>query len=177
MKTLIQEGRRMKYTNGGGSTIPSGTPVVVGNRVAVACNDIAVGAEGELDLGGVHQLVKVDGTAFGQGDPLYWDSSPGCLTKTSTGNTPAGEAFEDAASDALIARVKLLEGGRVAAHVAKLGVTSDLTAIAASYADEAAARTSVNSLKTEVEARLDAIEAKIDAVIDAITKSGHMAAS
>lgn len=52
--------------------------------------------------------------------------------------------------------------------VAVLGTTTNLTAIGASFADLAAARTAVNTLKTEVETRLDAIEAKIDALITSL---------
>lgn len=66
-------------------------------------------------------------------------------------------------------------GNPQAASVAVLGTTSDLSAIAGSYADLAAARTSVNTLKNEAEARLDAIEAKIDAVITALKNADLMA--
>ncbi len=62
-----------------------------------------------------------------------------------------------------------------ASNVAIMGSTTNLTAIAGSYADLAAARTSVNTLKSEVETRLDNIEAKIDAVINALTGASIMA--
>lgn len=52
--------------------------------------------------------------------------------------------------------------------IAALGTTANLTAIAGSYADLAAARASVNTLRTDAEARLDAIEAKLDALIAAL---------
>lgn len=65
--------------------------------------------------------------------------------------------------------------GSVAATVAALGSISALTAIAASYADEAAARTSVNSLRGEVETRLATIEAKVDAVILSLKNAELMA--
>lgn len=68
-------------------------------------------------------------------------------------------------------------GSGPAAVVAALGTTTDLTAIAASYADLAAARTSVNTLKGEVEVRLDAIEAKIDAVIASLKAASMMSSS
>lgn len=61
-----------------------------------------------------------------------------------------------------------------AAVIAALGTTSNLTAIAGSYADLAAARTSVNTLATETEARLDAIEAKVDALIAALKTANLM---
>lgn len=74
------------------------------------------------------------------------------------------------------------ESGNVTAHkaaavVAALGTTTDLTAIGGSFADLAAARTAVNTLKTEVETRLDAIEAKVDAVIAALKTAKLMKTS
>lgn len=61
------------------------------------------------------------------------------------------------------------------AIIAALGTTTNLTAIAATYADLAAARTSVNTLRTDVEARLDAIEAKVDVIIAALKTTGVIA--
>lgn len=61
-----------------------------------------------------------------------------------------------------------------AAVVSAMGSTTNLSAISASYADLAAARTSVNTLKGEAEARLDAIEAKIDEMLASFKASGQM---
>ena len=47
-------------------------------------------------------------------------------------------------------------------------VLTALTAIGASYTDLPAARTSVNTLKTEVDARLDLIEAKVNEILEAL---------
>lgn len=49
--------------------------------------------------------------------------------------------------------------------VAKLGTTTNLPAVSASFADLAAARTAVEAQRVAVEARLDSIEAKIDEII------------
>ena len=54
------------------------------------------------------------------------------------------------------------------ANIQPLGTTTNLTAIAAVYTDLAEARTSVNTLRTNTESRLDAIEAKLDAVINSL---------
>lgn len=72
-----------------------------------------------------------------------------------------------------------------AANVTAIGTTTSttaLSAIAGSYADLAAARTSVNTLRGEVEtargvieSRLDTVEGKIDAIISALRASGLMA--
>lgn len=62
-----------------------------------------------------------------------------------------------------------------AAAVAPLGVTANLTAIAGVFADLAAARTALNTLKTESETRLDNIEAKVDELIAAFKAANLMA--
>lgn len=64
-----------------------------------------------------------------------------------------------------------------ATTIAALGTTTNLTSIAASYADLAAARTSVNTLKGEVETRLDNVEAKIDDLIAKLKTAGLIATS
>ena len=61
------------------------------------------------------------------------------------------------------------------ATISAMGNTTDLTAIAAVYADLAAARTSVNTLRTDAESRLVAIEAKVDVIIAALKTSGVVA--
>lgn len=80
------------------------------------------------------------------------------------------------AADAVAAAIDS-NGSGPSAYVAPLGATTNLTAIAASYADLAAARTSVNTLRTDAEARLDAIEGKVDAIIAALIAAGMMASS
>lgn len=47
-------------------------------------------------------------------------------------------------------------------------VLTPLTAITATYGDLADARTSVNTLKTEVDARLDLIESKMNEILEAL---------
>lgn len=61
-----------------------------------------------------------------------------------------------------------------AASVAAMGVTANLPAVPASFADLAEARTAVNDQRTAVEARLDAIELKIDALLAALKAAGLM---
>lgn len=61
------------------------------------------------------------------------------------------------------------------ATISAMGNTTDLTAISAVYADLAAARTSVNTLRTDSEVRLVAIETKVDVIIAALKTSGVVA--
>ena len=62
-----------------------------------------------------------------------------------------------------------------AASVAALGATTDLPAVAAVFADLAAARSAVEAQRSGAEGRLDAVEAKIDEVIAALKAAGLMA--
>jgi hypothetical protein len=64
-----------------------------------------------------------------------------------------------------------------AQKVVSFGTTTDLTAIGGVFADLAAARTGVNTLRTDVEARLDAIETKFDLLLAHLITSGEMKAS
>jgi hypothetical protein len=80
---------------------------------------------------------------------------------------------QDGVGDEIAAAIDS-NGSGPAANVSAMGSTTNLSAIAASYADLAAARTSVNTLKGETEARLDAIEAKVDEVIAALIAAGMM---
>jgi hypothetical protein len=59
------------------------------------------------------------------------------------------------------------------AKIAAIGALS-ITAIAATYADLAAARTSVNALKTDTQTSITAIQAKVDALIAALIAGGLM---
>jgi hypothetical protein len=61
------------------------------------------------------------------------------------------------------------------ATISAMGNTTDLTAISAVYADLSEARVSVNTLRTDSEARLVAIEAKVDIIILALKTSGVVA--
>lgn len=58
------------------------------------------------------------------------------------------------------------------ATISAIKPTTDLPAVAATYADLAAARTSVDAQKTAMEARLDAIETKIDEYNTKLKASG-----
>lgn len=91
---------------------------------------------------------------------------------------------EDKAADEISAAIDS-NGSGPAADPADLAASTALptpAAIAASYADLAAARTSVNALRSDVvaiqsgaEVRLDAVEAKINALLDALRAAGMIA--
>ena len=74
----IQDGKRITWTNGTGSDVSAGDPVVIGSQVGVACVDIANGAAGAVQMEGVFQLPKVSGAsahAIAQGEAVLFDVS------------------------------------------------------------------------------------------------------
>lgn len=73
----VQDGDVLDYTNTSGSTITSGTPVVMGNIIGVALADIANNATGAVAIDGVFTLPKVTGSAWTVGSKLLWDASAG----------------------------------------------------------------------------------------------------
>jgi predicted RecA/RadA family phage recombinase len=108
MTNYIQPGDVMQYANAG-SAISSGDIVVVGDQCGIAVTDIAAtSGVGSLAMSGVYQCPKDGDEAFSQGDYLYYDSADGTLTKTATGNTPFGIAFEAAAEAAVVCIAKLM---------------------------------------------------------------------
>jgi predicted RecA/RadA family phage recombinase len=117
---FIQKGDRMDYTNGGASTITSGSPVLVSKTLGVAVKDIPAGQSEALHIEGVFEIRKAH-EAISQGDNLYWDadgnpegaaagnglSGTGCLTATLSGNVYAGKAFAAAALTDATVQIKL----------------------------------------------------------------------
>ena len=53
------------------------------------------------------ELPKVAADDFSVGEPIYWDSTPGIATVTSSGNTALGVAVAAAAVDAATVTVRL----------------------------------------------------------------------
>lgn len=152
----VQEGKRLDFTNSG-SAISSGDVVVIGEGVGVAISDIAASTGvGAVHTEGVFQLAKVTGTAFSQGDRLFWDTSNAYLTKTATGNKYAGMCTEAASSGATSAKVKLDPQAKQAAVVAALAQT-----ISGTYS----------------QSEVQAISTTVDAILSALKAAGLMANS
>lgn len=96
MKNFIADGETMLIT--AGADLSAGDVHAMAGGIGVAIEDIANGAVGAVRVRGAFRLPKATGTAWTAGDVLYWDATPGELTKTSTSNTPAGIAYADAGS-------------------------------------------------------------------------------
>jgi predicted RecA/RadA family phage recombinase len=85
------------YTNGGGSTVKAGTPVLVAGQLGIAMRDIAPGATDEVLIEGRFRAVKAN-EAWSAGDVVGYDSDgnpavgaagSGCWTKVAA-NWDAG---------------------------------------------------------------------------------------
>jgi predicted RecA/RadA family phage recombinase len=130
-QNFVKEGERLTWTNGTGSTVSSGSPVFVGGHACIALSDIADGDAGELATCGVWKLPKKTPLAISQGDALFWDSTPGEVTKTVT-DVPLGMADEAADSAGTTVNVHLNAGSMLseqAASVAAMGAFSALTGV------------------------------------------------
>lgn len=104
--TLYRQGARYTWTNSTGSTVASGSVVVLNSGatgfIGIALDSIANLASGELSIGGpdevIHTLAKNTGEAYTDAEPLYWDATNSRLTSVSTSNTWAGRCYGTAAS-------------------------------------------------------------------------------
>ena len=101
---FVDEGWRVKITNTTGSTVDKGEPVVFGDRVFIACEEIAAAAEGRWYTRGRFDDVPADpDDDWDAGDTLYWETANEWLTITSAGNIVFGSALSDKAALAVIA--------------------------------------------------------------------------
>jgi predicted RecA/RadA family phage recombinase len=100
-KNFIQPGNTVTVTNEdvtGAVDIASGEGFLVGSLFGVAQGDIAVGADGEIDVRGVWRVAKVSAQAWTQGAKIYWDNAARLFTTTSSGNKLVGVAAAAAAN-------------------------------------------------------------------------------
>ena len=106
-KNYVQEGDVIDYANASGSTITSGTPVLIGARLGVALADIANGATGSVQVEGVFTVTKLGTDTVAAGALLYWDNTNKRLTTTASGNTLAGFAVAVAGSGVTTVNIKI----------------------------------------------------------------------
>ncbi|MGM0703881.1 MAG: DUF2190 family protein [Pseudomonadota bacterium] len=107
----VQDGQTIHWTNGTGSDVASGDPVVVGGLLCVAVTDIPDGDSGALIAEGVAEIPKASGSAINQGTSVDFDASEGRadgdLTPAAGDLTGCGVAWKSADSDAETVMVKL----------------------------------------------------------------------
>lgn len=105
MKNYLQDGHTITIKNTGTDAILSGTPVPVGDLLAVAIADIAAGGSGEGVTSGVVVLPKLASDNIPQGKAL--NIKDGKVQIDGTGATPAGKAWEAAAANTTTVAVRL----------------------------------------------------------------------
>lgn len=177
MKNFLKDGKVIEWLNETGATVASGDVVIIGTLPGVAVHDIEDDVSGSVRVEGCFSLPKKAALAIAAGDRVFWDANPGEVTKTVADGVPLGVCVTPAAADDETVEIKLDTTGDAApqaVYVADIA-GANLTAIAGVFGDLAAARTAVDTLATETEARLDAIEAKINAILDALQDPGIMA--
>jgi len=116
-RTYRGTGKRIRWTNGTGSTVSSGDIVVIGSVVGVAIVDIADGSSGIVEVEGDHALTATTAEAWGVGALLYADvSASNTLTADpDSGDVPAGFATVAKAASVTTGRVALTPLAAVAA--------------------------------------------------------------
>jgi len=116
MKNFVQDGCTVVVA--APEAADSGEFLVKGGLSGVAVTAADNGADVPLLREGVFELPKATGTAWVQGDRLYWDATAKNFTKTAAGNQPRGVAFAAALSGDATGQVLLeptTDGFRVAA--------------------------------------------------------------
>lgn len=113
-RTYRQPGLILDHSNRSGNAIAAGDIVVMGDTVGIANVDIADGESGAVSIEGVHEVPKVAGTAWTQGDKLDWDASAGAFAKGATPDAGdvigCGVAALDAGAADTVGWVKLTPG-------------------------------------------------------------------
>jgi predicted RecA/RadA family phage recombinase len=107
MKNFVQKGETLTLT--APYAVSSGGGALVGSIFGVAATDVASGEEGEFQVQGVFDLIRISGgtTGWTQGTLIYWDNSSKAITKTASGNKLIGVAVKAAADGDATGRVRL----------------------------------------------------------------------
>ncbi len=130
MTSKIRDGDIIQYL--AGSNIVSGQPVVIGNRIGIAINDIASGASGAVEMTGCYSVTKVSAQAWAAGDEIFWDASASKFTTVGTANTFAGHAMDIAANPTSTGNLRLSPGTKKMA-VQAASVAADTAAMVVDF--------------------------------------------
>ena len=86
MKTFVQKGNTLTFTNGSGSTVPSGEGVLLGSAglFGVSNGTVLDTEDGEATIKGVFKLNKTAADTPAQWANAYWDDTAKEVTTTST---------------------------------------------------------------------------------------------
>lgn len=113
MKNYIACGDVLAYTVPAATTITSGQPVLVGDRLGVASNDGVTDDVISVEIEGVFEIAKrthATTAAITQGSKVYWDATNSRIDNTdnSGANKHVGYAYAAAASTAALVQVILI---------------------------------------------------------------------
>lgn len=87
--------------------LASGDVVIAGGIIGIAAGNAAAGESVDVLTGGVFDLAKVGANNFTLGATVYWDSTAGLCTTTSSGNTKIGIAVAVAGASTASVKVRL----------------------------------------------------------------------
>lgn len=153
MKNHIQHGHVITLVAGGAVT--SGSPVFIGGLAAIPVTSGVSGDSISCSTCGVFELPKKAALAIVQGDDLYWDATPGEITKTAADGVPIGKAFKAAAGADTVVHVDI-NAMRSIAQAANV-VAAAVANADATYGQPEADL--INELKTQLNAALAALKA------------------
>lgn len=111
-RTFQRPGLTLTYS--ASSTISAGDVVATGDIIGIALSDAVSGDDIEISVEGVHEVTKVAGTAWTQGDKIDYDASASGfdigVTAASGDVEDCGVAALSALSAATTAYIKLTPG-------------------------------------------------------------------
>lgn len=107
MKNFIHSGETLTLTAPVGGVV-GGTPVKIGSLVVIPTVTVAAGLPFEGRTSGLFTLPTDTGTAYAEGDTLYWDAGNSRFTKSSAGNTKCAIAAAAKASGDASASIRLI---------------------------------------------------------------------
>jgi len=107
MKNFIHSGETLTLTAPTGGVV-GGAPVKIGALVVVPVVSVAQTLPFEGRISGLFSLPSDTGTAWAEGDTLYWDNTAKVFTKTTTSNTKCAVAAAAKASADVTASVRLI---------------------------------------------------------------------
>ena len=108
MANFKQPGATLDLTAPAGG-VTAGSFYLIGGIVVFAAATAAAAAQfPAINEGAFDECVANTGTAWAEGDTLYWDDTNSRFTKTTSGNTKCGIATAAKASGTAVGAVKLI---------------------------------------------------------------------
>lgn len=107
MKNYVQDGRALDLTAPSGGVV-SGLAYKIGAIICIAAADAIATAIFVGYTEGVYDVVSDTGTAWAEGDVVYWDNTAKVFTKTTTSNTKCGVVVSAKLSATATGRIKLV---------------------------------------------------------------------